>query len=71
MNLIPHTVFKKMGKCESKLQPHNMVLSSYEGNANSMLLVIQVKLDDGTTLRIMLFLVIDSKENFNLLLRQE
>lgn len=31
VNLIPYTLFKKMGKCDDYLRQHNMVLSNYEG----------------------------------------
>lgn len=31
VNLMSHLLFKKMGKIEEDLRPHNMVLSNYEG----------------------------------------
>ena len=49
VNLMPHTLFKKMGKCGSGLRHHNMVLSNYEGKTSSILGVIQVELDVGIT----------------------
>lgn len=30
VNLVPYTLFKKMGKCDDDLRHHNMVLSNYE-----------------------------------------
>ena len=30
VNLMPYTLFKKMGKCDDDLRHHNMVLSNYE-----------------------------------------
>lgn len=69
--LMPHTLFKKMGKCDADLQQHNMVLSNYEGKTNNILEVIQVDLAVGTTTRSTFFMVINSRENFNLLLGRE
>ena len=37
INLMPHALFKKMGKCGSELRPHNMVLSNYEGKTSSVI----------------------------------
>lgn len=71
VNLIPHTLFKKMGKCDTDLHQHNMVLSNYEGKTSNILGVIQVELAFGTTTRLTLFMVINSKANFNLLLGRE
>lgn len=71
VNLMPHTLFKKMGKCNADLRQHNMVLYNYEGKNSSLLGVIQVKLVVGTTTRSTLFMVINSKANFNLLLGRE
>ena len=71
VNLMPYTLFKKMGKCGTDLQPHNMVLSNYEGKTNNILGLFQVELVVGTTTRSTLFMVNNSKENFNLLLERE
>lgn len=67
VNLMPHTLFKKMRKCDADLRQHNMVLSNYEGKTSNILGVIQVELVVGTTTRSTLFMVINSKVNFNLL----
>lgn len=48
-----------------------MVLSNYEGKTSSILGVVQVDLVVGTTTRSTLFMVINSKANFNLLLERE
>ena len=48
-----------------------MVLSNYEGKTNNIMGVVQVDLVVGTTTRSTLFMVIDSKANFNLLLGRE
>lgn len=68
INLIPYTLFKKIGKCDDDLRQHNMVLSNYEGKISNILGVVQVDLTIGMTTRSMLFMVINSKSNFNLLL---
>lgn len=68
VNLMPYTLFKKMGKYDADLRQYNMVLSNYEGKTSNILGVIQVKLVVGTTTRSTLFMVINSKANFNFLL---
>lgn len=62
---------QKDGKCGADLQPNNMVLSSYEGKTKNILRVIQVELAGGTTTRSTLFILINSKANYNLLLGRE
>ncbi|XP_050876224.1 uncharacterized protein LOC127079917 [Lathyrus oleraceus] len=37
VNLMPYTIFKKMGKCDDDLRQHNMVLSNYEGKTSNIL----------------------------------
>lgn len=68
VNLMPYTLFKKMGKGDKDLRQHNMVLPNYEGKINNIMGVVQVDLVVGMTTRLTLFMVIDSKANFNLLL---
>lgn len=48
-----------------------MVFSNYEGKTRNIMGVVQVDLAVGTTTRSTLFMVIDSKANFNLLLGRE
>lgn len=71
VNLMPYTLFEKMGKSDEDLWQHNMVLSNYEGKSRNIMGVVQVDLAMGTTTRSTLFMVIDSKANFNLLLGRE
>ena len=71
VNLMPLTLFKKIGKNDDDLRQHNIVLSNYEGKTSNILGVIQVDLAVGTTTRSTLFMVINSKVNFNLLLGRE
>ena len=61
VNLMPYTLFKKMGKCGDDLRQHNMVLSNYEWKTSNILGVVQVDLAIGTTTRSTLFMVINSK----------
>lgn len=37
VNLMPYTLFNKMGKCDDDLRQHNMVLSNYEGKTSNMM----------------------------------
>lgn len=71
INLMLHSLFKKMGKIDEDLQPYNMVLSNYEDKISHILGVIQVDLSVGPTSRSTLFMVITSNANYNLLLRRE
>lgn len=71
VNLMPYSVFKKLGKVDEDLRPHNMVLSNYEGKTSNILSVIQVNLSIRSTSRGSLFMVIRSNANCNLLLRSE
>lgn len=48
-----------------------MVLSNYEEKTSNIMGVVQIDLAVGTTTRSTLFMVIDSKTNFNLLLGRE
>lgn len=50
-NLMSYSIFKKMGKTNKDLRPHNMVLSNYEGKTSNILGVIQVDLSVGLTSR--------------------
>lgn len=71
VNLMPYTLFKKRVKGEEDLRQHNMVLLNYEGKTSNIIGVVQVDLDVGTNTRSTLFMVIDSKANFNLFLGLE
>ena len=71
VNLMPQGLLKKIGKFDTDLRPHNIVLSNYEGKTGHSLGAIEVDLIVGTIKRTTLFLVIASKANFNLLLGRE
>lgn len=71
VNIIPHSILRKIGKFDTDLRPHNMVLSNYEGNTCKALAIIQVDVMVGTIVRPTLFMVIPTKANYNLLLGRE
>lgn len=60
VNLMPHSLFKRMGNTDEDLRPNNIVLSNYEGKTRHILGVIQVDLSIGSTSRPTLFMVIKS-----------
>ena len=71
VNLMAYSIFKRMGKTDEDLKPHNMVLSNYKGKTNNILDVIRVDLSVGSTSKPTLFMVIKSNANYNLLLGRE
>lgn len=71
INLMPYSLFKKMGNIDEDLRSYNMVLSNYEGKNSHILGVIQVDLLVGSTSRSTLFMVITSNTNYNLLIGSE
>jgi hypothetical protein len=71
VNLMPQPLLKKIGKTAKDLKPHNVILSNYEGKGGHSLGALQVSLTVGTVVRIILFMVVPSKANFNLLLGRE
>ncbi|XP_050876196.1 uncharacterized protein LOC127079884 [Lathyrus oleraceus] len=71
VNLIPHHMLRKIGKYDTDVKPHNMVLSNYEGKVGSTLGVIQVELTLETVTRSTMFMIMETKANYNLLLGRE
>jgi len=71
VNLLPHFLLKKIGLSESNLKPHNVVLCNYEGKSGSSFGVVEVNLVVRIVKRPTLFLVVESKANYNLLLGRE
>ena len=53
------------------MKPHNVVLCNYEGKSGSSFGVVEVDLVIGTVKMPTLFLVVESKANYNLLLDRE
>ena len=68
VNLMPWSLLMKIGKFDTDLKPHNIVLSNYEGKAGLSLGALQVNLTVGTVTISTSFMVVPSKANFNLLL---
>jgi hypothetical protein len=68
---MPHSLLRKIGKFDTDLHTHNIVLSNYEGKTGQSMGAIQVDICVGSTVRPTLFLVVPSKANFNLLLGRE
>ena len=66
--LMPHHLLRKIGKYDIDAKPHNMVLSNYEGKVGTTLGVIQVELMVGIVTRSMMFMIMETKANYNLLL---
>ena len=71
INLMSQSLLKKIGKCDTYLKPHNIVLSNYEGKAGFSLGALQVNLTVGFVTRSTLFMVVPSNANFNFLLGRE
>ena len=65
---MPHFMLRKIGKFDTDTKPHNMVLLNYEGKIGTPLGVIQVDLTVGTITRPTMFMVVETKANYNLLL---
>jgi hypothetical protein len=65
LNLMPHSLLKRIGKTDKDLKPHNVILSNYEGKDGYSPGAIQVSLMVGTVVRPTLFMVVPSKANFN------
>lgn len=71
VNMMPHSLSKKMVKTNEDLRPHNMVLSKYDNKTRHNLSVMQVELSVGSIIRPTLFMVITSNANYKLLLGRE
>ncbi|KAK2422316.1 hypothetical protein QL285_032860 [Trifolium repens] len=71
VNLMPLSMLPKIGKYDCDLSAHNIVLSNYEGKTGHSRGAIQVDVAVASIVRPTLFLVVESKANFNLLLGRE
>jgi len=71
VNLLPQSFLKKIGIADSDMKPHNVVLSNYEGTSGNSLGAVEVELMVGGINRTTMFMVVPSKENFNVLLGRE
>lgn len=68
VNLMPHFLLEKIGKFDTDLRPHNMVLSNYKGKTRQTMVVIQVDVTVGSITRPIIFMVITSRARYNFLL---
>jgi len=71
VNLLPQSFLKKIGLFDSDLKPHNVVLTNYEGTTGNFLGAVEVDLVVGSISQTTMFMVVPSKENFNVLLGRE
>lgn len=71
VNPMPYILLKKIGKYDTDLRPHNMVLSNYERKTSQTMGVIQVDVTVGSITRLTIFMVILSKASYNPLLDRE
>lgn len=71
MNLMLYYMLKRFYKDDTDTKPYNMVLSNSEGEIGTTMGMIQVGLIVGTITRSIMFMVIASKANYNLLLSRE
>lgn len=58
VNLIPHLLLVKIGKYDTDIRPHNMVLSNYERKTGQTIGVIQVDVTVRSITRPTIFMVI-------------
>ena len=56
---------------DTDTKPHNMVFSNYEGKIVHTLGVVQIDLTMGLIIRPTMFMVIEAKTNYNMLLGRE
>lgn len=71
INVMPHSLLKRIDMYDTDLESNNMVLFNYEGKTSRLFGVIQVDVVIGTITRPTLFVVIPTKINYNLLLDRE
>lgn len=71
LNLMSHSLLRKIGKYDTDLRTHNMVLPNYEGKIGHTIGVLQVDVTMGSITRLTIFMVIASKASYNLLLGRE
>lgn len=71
VNLMSHHMLRKIGKYDTNAKLHNMVLSNYERKVCTTLGVIKVQLTVGAVSRSTMFMIMETKANYNLLLGRE
>lgn len=71
VNIMPHHLLKKIGKYDIDLTSHNVILSDYRSKTGSTMDVTQVDITIGTFTRPTIFMVINAKPSYNLLVGRE
>src|ERR1044072_6736340 len=71
VNIMPHHILKKISKFDTNIRSHNVVLSDYEGRKKTTMGVIQVDVTVGSVTRTTIFMVIQGKPSYNLLVGRE
>lgn len=71
VNLMPQFMLKMIGMFDTNVKHHNMVLSNYASKIGHTLGVVQVDLIVGLITRPTMFMAIQAKANYNLLLGLE
>lgn len=62
LNIMPHSMLRKIVKFDINLRPHNMAISNYEGKVGMALGIIQVNVMVGTISRPTLFMLSKPKK---------
>lgn len=70
INVMLHSLLKRIIKYDTDLKSNNMILSNFEGKTSKPLGIIQVDVVIGTITQPTLFVVIPTEVNYNLLLGQ-
>src|ERR1043165_1354573 len=71
VNIMPHHILKKIGKFNTDIRSHNVVLSDYEGRTKTTMGVIQVDITVGSVTMPTIFMVIQGRPTYNLLVGRE
>ena len=71
VNIMPHHILKKIGKFDTDIRSHNVVLSDYEGRTKTTMGVIQVDITVGSVTRPTIFMVIQGRPSYNLQVGRE
>lgn len=71
VNIMPHHLLKKIGRYDTDIRSHNVVLSDYGGKTTHTMGVVQFNVIVGSVVRPTIFMVFNAKPNYNLLLGRE
>lgn len=71
VNIMPHHMLKKIGRYDTDIRSHNVVLSDYGGKTSNTMGVVQINITVGSVVRLTIFMVIQARPSYNLLLGRE